>query len=590
MRDASSKSNNETAWLELRRNNTIAPMKTLLNRLFTSDFNAGQYIDRHSNNASTLPNIGIAVSGGGWRALLNGAGALKVFDSRTSNANTDGHLGGLLQASTYVAGLSGGSWLVGSMFINNFSSVQALQQNSDSTVWEFGRSIIKGPEMSGIGALNTADYWGTILKEVSGKDDANFDISFTDVWGRGLSYYMFEASDGGPKYTWSSIAESQGFMNGDIPMPLVVTDGRAPGATIVSLNATVYEINPFEIGSWDPTTYGFAPLKYIGTKYDNGRVTDDSKCVVGFDNAGYVIGTSSSLFNSILQDLNETDLPTVVQAAAGAILSAVGQKEDDIADWNPNPFYGFNPSGDSKVADTEQLNLVDGGEDGQNIPLNPLIQPARGVDVIFAIDSSADTDLSWPNGASLVSTYERTFANISNGTSFPSIPDENTFINLGLNSRPTFFGCNASNITDGDVPGVQVPLIVYIPNSPYVTYSNQSTFSLSTNDSYRDALIANGYDGATMGNGTLDNSWPTCVGCAILSRSFTRTGTTVPQACQQCFQDFCWDGTIDSSTPKPYQPTLKSPKKAITLNSRATSQAASTRGVTKPKPKAKKLS
>ncbi len=364
-------------------------------------------------------------------------------------------------------------------------------------------------------------------------------------------------------------------MNGDIPMPLVVTDGRAPGATIVSLNATVYEINPFEIGSWDPTTYGFAPLKYIGTKYDNGRVTDDSKCVVGFDNAGYVIGTSSSLFNSILQDLNETDLPTVVQAAAGAILSAVGKKEDDIADWNPNPFYGFNPSGNSKVADTEQLNLVDGGEDGQNIPLNPLIQPARGVDVIFAIDSSADTDLSWPNGASLVSTYERTFANISNGTSFPSIPDENTFINLGLNSRPTFFGCNASNITDGDVPGVQVPLIVYIPNSPYVTYSNQSTFSLSTNDSYRDALIANGYDVATMGNGTVHKTWPTCVGCAILSRSLTRTGTSVPQACQQCFQDFCWNGTIDSSTPKAYQPALKLPKKAITLESRATSGAAS---------------
>ena len=553
-------------------------MKKLLNRLNISGFNAGQYIDRHSKNASTLPNIGIAVSGGGWRALLNGAGALKAFDSRTSDSTNAGKLGGLLQASTYVAGLSGGSWLVGSLFINNFTSVQAIQQDTDSSVWEFGRSIIKGPEMDGIGALNTADYYGTIIKEVNAKDDAGFDISFTDVWGRGLSYYMFDASDGGPKYTWSSIAKSQGFMNGEIPMPLVVTDGRAPGAKIVSLNATVYEINPFEMGSWDPTTYGFAPLKYIGTKFDNGRVTDDSKCVVGFDNAGYIIGTSSSLFNSVLQDLNGTDLPTVVKAGLNAILSKVGSKDEDIADWNPNPFYGFNPSGSSQVADTEQLDLVDGGEDGQNIPLNPLIQPARGVDVIFAIDSSADTELSWPNGTSLVSTYERTFANISNGTSFPSIPDENTLVNLGLNSRPTFFGCNASNITDGDLPGIQVPLIVYIPNSPYVAYSNQSTFSLSTNDSYRDALIANGYDGATMGNGTLDKTWPTCVGCAILSRSFTRTGTPVPQACQQCFHDFCWDGTIDSSTPKSYQPSLKLPKKAITLENRATSQAAGVNG------------
>lgn len=57
-----------------------------------------------------------------------------------------------------------------------------------------------------------------------------------------------------------------------------------------------------------------------------------------------------------------------------------------------------------------------------------------------------------------------------------------------------------------------------------------------------------------MGNGTVDKTWPTCVGCAILSRSLLRTGTDVPEVCTQCFDRFCWNGTVDSSTPKAYEP------------------------------------
>merc|ERR1711881_741069 len=61
---------------------------------------------------------------------------------------------------------------------------------------------------------------------------------------------------------------------------------------------------------------------------------------------------------------------------------------------------------------------------------------------------------------------------IANGTAFPSIPAQNTFGNLGLNNRPTFFGCNSSNTSS------TTPLIVYLPNSPYTYHSNVSTFQL----------------------------------------------------------------------------------------------------------------
>jgi lysophospholipase len=517
-----------------------------------SGFDASSYINTHRNNASALPNIGMAVSGGGYRALMNGAGFLAAADNRTSNSTNTGQIGGLLQATTYLAGLSGGGWLVGSIYTNNFSSVEDLRDGSKgSSVWQFGNSIFEGPDNDGIQVLSTADYYHTIVDEVSAKSDAGFNTSITDYWGRALSYQLVNATNGGPAYTFSSIALEPNFMNGDTPFPFLVTDERSPNTKIVSLNSTVYEINPYEMGSWDPTTYAFAPTQYLGSNFSAGSIPSNEQCVAGFDQVGYIMGTSSTLFNQFILNINSTAIPDFLKNIFTSILSDIGEDNNDIAQWSPNPFYHFN-NATNRNANSTELTLVDGGEDLQNIPLYPLIQPQRHVDVIFAVDSSADTNYNWPDGASLVATYERSLNDtIENGTAFPSIPDVNTFLNLGLNTRPTMFGCNASNTT-GDAP-----LIVYLPNAPYIYQSNVSTFDTDYNRTEKIAIIENGYDVATMGNGTLDSQWPTCVACAVLSRSLTRTGTAFPDACNTCFQRYCWNGTTDSRTPGNYTPTYK---------------------------------
>lgn len=121
---------------------------------------------------------------------------------------------------------------------------------------------------------------------------------------------------------------------------------------------------------------------------------------------------------------------------------------------------------------------------------------------------------------------------------------------LILNQDPTFFGCNASNMTDG----LSTPLIVYVPNYPYITLSNFSTFQLSTNDSQRDAIIRNGALAATMNNNT---RLSTCYGCAIMSRSLEKTGTNIPEVCTSCFTEYCWNGTLDSRTPPTYEPRVE---------------------------------
>ena len=54
-----------------------------------------------------------------------------------------------------------------------------------------------------------------------------------------LSFQFINATDGGPNYTWSSIALEDNYASGSIPMPLVVADLRSPGEKIVGANSTV---------------------------------------------------------------------------------------------------------------------------------------------------------------------------------------------------------------------------------------------------------------------------------------------------------------------------------------------------------------
>jgi lysophospholipase len=125
-------------------------------------------------------------------------------------------------------------------------------------------------------------------------------------------------------------------------MPILVADSRAPGEILISLNTTNFEFNPFETGSFDPTMYGFVPTKYLGSNFTNGQIPQDQRYVRGFDNLGFVMGTSSSLFNQVLLNLKDLGLPSFLNSLISGFLERVGRENNDIADYTPNPFRGFN--------------------------------------------------------------------------------------------------------------------------------------------------------------------------------------------------------------------------------------------------------
>lgn len=549
LREATEIYDNEKEYLKGRHEVTNENLADFLKNVAQlSDFDAEKFIDRTKDSHNIT--IGLAFSGGGYRAMLAGAGELLALDDRYSELSLSG-LGGLLQSSTYITGLSGGSWMVGSLALNDWMSVEQAM-DADSGIWDLD-DLIFNP--SGINVINTVKYYNALREALNAKEDSGFETSITDVWGRALSYQFFNPEttyNGGENLTWSGIRGLASFENYSMPFPIVVANGRNPGTLIINENSTVFEFTPYELGLWDPSLNSFIDINYLGTSLDNGK-PNASQCVTNFDNAGFVMGTSSSLFNQALVRVSSsTDLNWAVKLVLKMILQPFSDNNVDIAVYEPNPFYNSEYAELDHIVSDSSLNLVDGGEDMQNVPFYPLIQNLRDVDVIFAYDNSADKN-QWPNGTAIVYTFGRQFSHQGHGTPFPYVPPVSEFVSSGLNTRPTFFGCDARNLSDlvdyheNTVNETDIPLVVYIPNSEYSYEANTSTYKMSYDRSELRLMIQNGFEVSSRGNYSDDSEWPTCVGCAIIRRQQERWGEEQSDECKKCFEEYCWKGGIEDT-------------------------------------------
>ncbi|KAM9926815.1 hypothetical protein OXX59_002969 [Metschnikowia pulcherrima] len=547
MRKASDISQQEAKYIKERQKLTNENLITFLDKVADlSDFDAEDFIQNASKNIS----IGLAFSGGGYRAMLSGAGSLLALDDRFEDSEKTA-LGGLLQCSTYISGLSGGAWLVGSLAVNNWISVADVMAE-ESGLWDLSDSIFNP---SGLNLVKTISYYSQLRQAISAKKDAGFQTSITDVWGRALSYQLFNDSfyNGGENFTWTGVTQSTSFQDHEMPYPILVANGRNPGTKIINLNSTVFEMTPHELGSWDPSLNSFVDNRYLGTNLSDGQ-PNGQDCVTNYDNAGFFMGTSSSIFNQIFLNVqSSSSLNWALRKLLSMILGSFSKKDTDIATYEPNPFYNSSYADSETMITSDALNLVDGGEDNQNVPYYPLIQNSRNVDVIFSFDNSADTAENWPNGSAITYTFKRQFTIQGYGTPFPYVPSYDTFIKEKLDSRPVFFGCNASELDDlvqfhgSPKNTTDVPLIVYIPASEYSYEANTSTYKMSYDDDEKLGVIQNGFEVASMNNRSRDSRWNKCVGCAIIRREQERSGQAQTDECKKCFSEYCWVGGVEDS-------------------------------------------
>ena len=537
-REAKGLNNFERAYLEGRQVKSNENLEKFLKDVAQlSDFDAEDFVSKY--NVS----IGLAFSGGGYRALLNGGGQMLALDNRYEDANSKG-LGGLLQSANYISGLSGGAWLVGSIILNGWISVKDII-SGEINVWDLQSSIFSPRNMK---VTETADYYMGIREAVNAKSDAGFDSSLTDIWGRALSYQLLESKTG-LNLTWSDIVAVPEFRKFEVPFPIILSDARDPGTDVVNLNSSVFEMTPFELGSWDPSVNSFVDMRYIGTDLDNGEFNKSKDCVTNFDNAGFLMGTSSTLFNRFLTEYDGYSINKYLKGVIQSVMKGLDREQNDVAEYQPNPFYNSEYGDNQDILQSKSLHLVDGSQDEQNIPFYPYIQKERPVDVIVAFDNSGDTQYEWPNGSAIIHSFNRQFNHLGKGNPIPFVPETyEKFMDEGLHDTPAFFGCDLDNLeplveyhdTDG-LNTTDIPLIVHIPNHDVSFASNFSTFSLSISYEDRQKGIENGYNVASRSNTTEDENWQKCVGCAVIRRTQQKFNLDQSDECKQCFKQYCWE-------------------------------------------------
>lgn len=188
-----------------------------------------------------MPTIAMASSGGGYRAMLLGAGVIQSFDARDSNSS----LKGLYQSLSYHTGLSGGGWLLSSIHGNGHETISKLK----TEIWD------KFLPKNSIWPLNTdaAPEYPAIKADIQAKAASGFAPTITDVWGRFLSYQLLTGNDGGAAKTLSSITNSASWKHFQNPFP-IMTATSVNDITTAQCDPThetlEYEFSPYEFGSW----------------------------------------------------------------------------------------------------------------------------------------------------------------------------------------------------------------------------------------------------------------------------------------------------------------------------------------------------
>ncbi|AMD20038.1 HCL113Cp [Eremothecium sinecaudum] len=403
-------------------------------------------------------------------------------------------------------------------------------------------------------------FYINLHSEVRPKKIMGFPVSFTDYWGRALWKKIYNKS---ASSSMSKLFEqSESVKKFSAPVPIIIANCKNEEQRNI-----VFEFTPFEFGSWNKLLKLFVKLRYLGSKIVKGTA---QSCVEGFDDIGFITATSSSLFNNVLiyawQLAADSSQETV--KAIRALFSTFGVNlknrgtngtsfgtRSDFALFQPNPFLHY-VGVDSPLTRTDKLYLVDGGEDGENIPLRPFLQPERNIDVIFALDSSSGKQ-NYPTGSILRNLYENIHhydesatilgpnGNPLNVDLMPYIPRPEEFKSLRLLEHPVAFGCYPSSYSPRNSsvsrPAGKLPPIIFYHSNKNLTYnSNTSTFKLSYSLKEVSGMLSNGWE---IFINKKDTSYLQCVGCIIIKRIYDNTDTTnaLPLTCQRCYKKYCYN-------------------------------------------------
>lgn len=218
---------------------------------------------------------------------------------QSTNSST---LGPLLEISDYLSGLSGGSWTVSSLALNDLPDLYALVLGTDGQPgWQLDTGIVLPGSNFRVG--NIDDYIDALAQDVTAKADVQAPVSWVearrghshlnqqltlscysivDFWGLALGRHFFNATtrdnffdESAPHdegLLFSSIKYTQRYQARQMPLPLVVTTSRisredqisGQSSPVIPLSNTQFEITPVAFGSFDHTLSAYVPVERMG--------------------------------------------------------------------------------------------------------------------------------------------------------------------------------------------------------------------------------------------------------------------------------------------------------------------------------------
>ncbi|KAI8143261.1 acyl transferase/acyl hydrolase/lysophospholipase [Fennellomyces sp. T-0311] len=351
----------------------------------------------HQVDLQDIPVVGIASSGGGFRAMIGSAGYMKAMQES-----------GALDLVMYAAGVSGSCWTLAQYYspLTNASLDQLVDHMKSHTHTHLANlnnfiAILKASPrnskllMQGIierycqqdGEINLVDVFGMLLggtlltkREAAGKGDQG---AIVEANGQHVKPVILDRMKLSRQTTY--------FEDGSLPMPIycvVRIDEDAREKDVYQW----YEFTPFEMGSEEINAW--IPVWAFGRRFDQGKNTQR----IPEQTLGIMMGVFGSAFAASLAHFYKEIRGFMPSTALEKADEIIIQFKDSMAGFYPispacfpNPFYQL--PGGGALAESKQLCLADAGLDN-NIPFYPLLREGREADVIIAIDLSADIQTS----------------------------------------------------------------------------------------------------------------------------------------------------------------------------------------------------
>lgn len=369
--------------------------------------------------------VALCGSGGGYRAMIYTLGAFMGAKNV-----------GLLDSSTYVAGLSGSTWTIGAWLsqgieLSRLKEVLQAQVESKPS----GRKMI--PFVSDYSEVEK------ILNNTISRLVFKQPLSIVAIWGALIANGVLH--DMGVQRQLVNLSSQRATVAyGNYPMPVYTAVEPLDHLDPDNPEYRWFEFTPYEVGS--AGMGAFVPSWAFGRKYKSGesrgfKISGERQFEPEMP-FGYQLGVFGSAFEVDLHEFMSNmgdlmkDKPLACKALEMIARSTGGDDRLMPAEVR-NPVYKMD---DHDLSNQKYITLIDAGL-CFNVPLPPLLRDEREVDVIFVMDSSASVE-----GACELVKAEK-FAR-EHGLKFPKID----YTDIDKKTMSVFADEDSS-----------VPVIVYMP-------------------------------------------------------------------------------------------------------------------------------